>query len=220
MDTLNYILDNLIPIEYFTPGSILQDNMPVEIPNINRDMFADLLKELGYKIGVEIGVESGLYSDVLLKANPNLTLYSVDPWKSYRAYRDHTSQEKLDRFYEETKAILAPYGDRSKIVRKSSMEAVNDFADNSLDFVYIDGNHAFMYVAEDIHMWLKKIRPGGIISGHDYKKHKEGVNIHVKQVVQGFTDAYYIKPWFVLGRSAKVEGEIRDGSRSWFWVKK
>jgi glycosyltransferase involved in cell wall biosynthesis len=48
------------------------------------------------------------------------------------------------------------------------MQAVTDFADESLDFVYIDGNHQLKYVVEDIVEWTKKIKKGGIIAGHDY----------------------------------------------------
>ena len=197
----------------------LNQKSPIEIPNFGRDQLAQLFAELGFNEGVEIGVESGAYSDILLAANPNLFLHSIDSWKSYRAYRDHTSQEKLDRFYENTKQTLAKYGRRSIILKEYSMSAVDKFQDNSLDFVYIDGNHSFVHVAQDINYWLKKIKPGGIIAGHDYKKHKQGINIHVVQAVKGFTDSYFIKPWFVLGKMGKKPGEIRDNSRSWFWVK-
>jgi hypothetical protein len=38
------------------------------------------------------------------------------------------------------------------------MDALNDFEDDSLDFVYIDGNHEFPYVAEDLFHWSKKVR--------------------------------------------------------------
>ena len=99
------------------------------------------------------------------------------------------------------------------------MDAVKEFADNSLDFVYLDGNHNFTHIAEDIHHWLRKVKPGGILSGHDYVKHKPGIDTHVYQVVNAYTDAYFIKPWFVLGTREKIEGQIRDHDRSWMWIK-
>ena len=48
------------------------------------------------------------------------------------------------------------------------MDAVKDFADKSLDFVFIDGHHGYDYIKEDIREWSKKVRKGGIVSGHDY----------------------------------------------------
>ena len=89
------------------------------------------------------------------------------------------------------------------------MDAVKDFEPNSLDFVYIDGNHYFDYVVEDIIHWSKIVRPGGIVSGHDYRKDKnEKVPFHIIQATHAYTDAHKISPWFVLARGA-----------TWFWVK-
>src|SRR3990167_6747852 len=104
-------------------------------------------------------------------------------------------------------------------IRDYSMNAVKDFEDNSLDFVYIDGDHCFESATNDIAEWSKKVRPGGIVSGDDYFKHKGRTKIHVYQVVNGFTEAYGIKPWFVVGSKAIIPGEKRDSGRSWLWVK-
>jgi hypothetical protein len=224
MNTLDYILDkfNIVypEVEYCADGEgeVIHTKMPIEIPNFGRDQLAVLFAELGFTMGAEIGVEQGVYSEILCRANPKLKLYSIDAWKAYRGYRDHTRQEKLDMFYKITQARLS--GFNYELIRKFSMDAVKDFKDNSLDFVYIDGNHDFLNVTNDIYHWSKKVRPGGIISGHDFvKRRDEMAHVHVRMVLNGYTDAYKIRPWFVLGREAVVEGEIRDGSRSWMWVK-
>jgi len=93
-----------------------------------------------------------------------------------------------------------------------------------LDFVYIDGHHGFKYVAEDICEWSKKVRKGGVIAGHDFVRTHVKVFpyvCHVKQVVRGYTDAYGIRTWYVLGRKHWPEDpkEFRDKWRSWFWFK-
>jgi predicted O-methyltransferase YrrM len=49
-----------------------------------------------------------------------------------------------------------------------SIEYVKLVKDQSIDFIYIDGNHQYSSVKEDILAWLPKIKNGGIISGHDY----------------------------------------------------
>lgn len=92
------------------------------------------------------------------------------------------------------------------------MEAVVDFSDNSLDFVYIDGNHQFASEANDIYEWSKKVRLGGIIAGHDYRKYRKSSFSHSYEVVNGYTQAYHIHPWFIIGQNI-------DRIRSWFWVK-
>jgi len=161
----------------------------------------------------------GLYSEVLCRENPQADIYGVDPWRAYRAYRDHVGQEKLDGFLETTKRRMAPYKNYT-ILREFSMNAAKHFEDGSLDFVYVDGNHTLPYVINDIIEWSKKVRVGGIVSGHDYRKSKRVVTQnHVVYAVYCYTQSYRIRPWFLLGRKAKIPGEVRDSNRSWVWVK-
>jgi hypothetical protein len=193
---------------------------PVELPDVDRDDLASLFFELGYETGVELGVETGKYSEVLLKRNPNLRLFCVDAWKAYQGYRDHVTQSKVDGLLATAKDRLAPFEGRVKFIRKFSVEASRDFRDTSLDFVYIDANHGLPWVMDDICAWEKKVRKGGIVAGHDYCRRGPGpYQCHVVQAVNAYTDAFFISPWFVVGRKDVKEGEKRDRPRSWFWVK-
>jgi predicted O-methyltransferase YrrM len=101
------------------------------------------------------------------------------------------------------------------------MDAVQDFQDKDLDFVYIDGAHDFKSVADDICEWERKVRPGGIVFGHDYKRSTNPlVRTHVHDVVGAYAYALMIVPWFVLGETGHPDGLYREGTRSWMWVKK
>jgi hypothetical protein len=102
-----------------------------------------------------------------------------------------------------------------------SMQAVRKFSDNSLDFVYIDGNHALPWVMDDIVYWSEKVRPGGIVAGHDYIRRKASARpaLHVVEAVSWYTKLCKIKPWFILGTKAELPGQIRDKNRTWLWVK-
>lgn len=212
MNTLFHILNKF----HFTPANL--ERMPVEIPNYGRDNMADLFFELGFNKGVEVGVRNGGYSETLMKANPNLELWGIDPFEPHHGYRDHTRKSTFQAFEKEAHDKLDKYP-KYHFIRDYSDSASEGFEDNSLDFVYIDGDHSFYNATQDIELWSKKVRSGGIISGDDYFKHRGEARIHVYQVVNGYTDAWHIKPWFVVGSNAVVEGEIRDHGRSWFWVK-
>lgn len=208
MNTLEYIIKRY---------NLNIKKSPVEIPNVGRDEdLTGLFSELGFKVGAEIGIERGVYSKKICDKNPGIKLYCIDPWLHYSEYREHVSQDKLDGFYEETKAKLAPYN--CVLIRKTSMEAVKIFDNDSLDFVYIDGNHNYQNTVNDICEWVKKVRPGGIISGHDFRKIKDFPN-HVIEAVTGYVSAYNIHPWFLLGTKECKEGEVRDRSRSYMWVR-
>jgi hypothetical protein len=190
---------------------------PAEIPDCGRDDLSQFFVEMGFKVGAEIGVAMGEFSEKLCKAG--LKLFAIDPWLSYGDY-PHV-QRQMNNYYEYTKKVLAPYKDCT-IIRKTSMEALADIPDESLDFVYIDGNHIFKYVAEDIDGWLKKVKKGGVISGHDYF-YTNAMGLltmhHVAYVVDAFTKAYCVKNWYVLGQKYPPMGNKRDKWRSWMWLR-
>lgn len=203
MDTLDYILKRFNLDPYKLP--------PIEIPDTGRVTLAQLFGKLGFKVGAEIGVLEGEYAEILCRYNPGVRLYCVDPWDAYPGYPDYPDQGDLDRRCLAAVERLKPYD--AVIITRYSMDAVSGIENNSLDFVYIDANHDFPHVAEDIFYWSQKVRPGGIVSGHDY---------HFPQVagaVHGYTQAFGIKPWFILGTAKRIPGEMNDRARSWFWVK-
>lgn len=200
-------------------GIDFKDGSPIQIPNTDRITLAHLFKELGFKKGVEVGVQEGIYSEVLLQANPKLKLYGVDPWAFYGTAGNFKEKEQMDAFYKTAVKKLTPYK-KYTIVKKTSMKAVKDFKDKSLDFVYIDGNHEYSHVFQDIIEWNKKIKKGGIISGNNYRRSiYKNTTLHVVFAVNDYVREYKIKHWFILGRKEIIEGEKRDRFRSWFWVK-
>lgn len=170
-----------------------------------------LYAELGLRVGAEIGVDRGLFAADICKANPGVKLYGIDPWQDYPEYGEVYTQPYADNCRAQAKRRLRPYD--VTLIRKKSLEAVVDFEDNSLDFVYIDGNHAYQFVKDDITAWSRKVRPGGIVSGHDYCRPK---NRHrwlfqgVIQAVNEYVAENKITPWFIFrGR----------GCSGWLWVK-
>lgn len=191
---------------------------PFEIPDCSREDLPQFFVEMGYKVGAEIGVYKGEYTKQFLDAG--IKMYAIDPWFDYPEYHNSRGQKRLNSQYEYAKRILAPYTNCT-IIRKTSMEAVRDFPDESLDFVYIDANHLLKYVIEDICEWSKKVRNGGVISGHDYifEKREHSNVVHVPYALKAYTDAYDIKNWYVLGRKKMFKGEKRNRWRSWMWIK-
>lgn len=194
-------------------GINLKKGPVIEVTQVIRDDFPLLFKELGYKVGAEIGCFKGEYTE---KFAPHFEkIYTIDPWTSYYDFKE---QAELDRYYEEAKARLAPYPNVS-IIHATSMEAVNQFENNSLDFVYIDGNHELKWVVEDIFAWEKKVKIGGMISGHDYIKFRKQNYSHIVEAVSAFTTAYNIPTFFVTARRDTPGNKHRNNQRSWFWVK-
>lgn len=129
-------------------------------------------------VGAEIGVYQGSMSAALLRQRYDLTLYMVDSWApayaqppryresgDYHATLSADQQDDLARQAIEATAFAA---DRRHIVRAESLYAVQQIEDGALDFVFIDADHSYEGCADDIAAWMPKVKPGGLLCGHDY----------------------------------------------------
>jgi hypothetical protein len=96
--------------------------------------------------------------------------YCVDTWAGSPNVTFHQEFRKhYNTFFEIFADNVRTYNGQD-IVRPlvmPSTEACDLFPDKSLDFVFIDGNHGYSFVKQDILAWLPKIKPGGVICGHD-----------------------------------------------------
>lgn len=152
-------------------------------------------KELGYKTGAEIGVLEGNFSRFMCQTIPELKLYCIDSWGL--GDRNSRMKDYHIRMYERAKKKLAPYN--TVLIRKPSVEAVKDLKE--LDFVYIDANHSYASVKEDINIWTKKVK--GIVSGHDYD------HPPVKKAVDEYTEGKY---------KLELTGLDAKGRQSWWFT--
>ena len=191
---------------------------PVEIPDCCRDDIPQFFLEMGFKVGAEIGIDKGAFTQKLCKVG--LKMYAIDPWVSYpNAGRSGLDQTRHDFLYEHTQRVLSPYKD-CEIIRKTSMDAVKNFKPESLDFVYIDGNHCFPYITGDIYEWYWKVKKGGILSGHDYYfTYAEAYNCmnHVGPVVDAFVKALGIENFYVFASEITTKS---NKCFNWMIVKK
>src|SRR5579859_2803892 len=146
--------------------AIKEKGKPFMVPGCSRNELPQFLIEKGCKVGVEIGVCRGEFTKKL--AEVGLSVFGVDPWQSFRGQGKAGKSQKIQEDnYNYAKNLLSSYKN-CLLKRKTSTEAVEDFELNSLDFVYIDGDHRFKAVADDIYEWYLRVRNGGIISGDDY----------------------------------------------------
>ena len=138
-----------------------------------RQLLPHVLNELGLTgWGVEVGVQEGAFSAHLLQHWKGRRLYSVDPWREFRAsgYVDiaNVPQARQDELYVQTLQRLLPLEGRSVVWRLTSREAASILPDGSLDFCYLDADHRYEAVKEDLHLWFPKVKTGGLLAGHDF----------------------------------------------------
>lgn len=167
-------------------------------------IITDLINAMNLKRGCEVGVAYGGQSKYFLEKTTIEKLYSIDPYKNFtkNEYDDFLNFEQAmhDVLFIKVQRKLAPFGERSVLLRQTSAEAVKAFENDSLDFVYIDANHAYEYVLADLVLWFPKIKTGGLVAGDDYR-----VWPGVSRAVKEFTK--------------KLNVEFKTEGNKWWFIK-
>jgi 6-hydroxymethylpterin diphosphokinase MptE-like/Methyltransferase domain len=149
--------------------------------------------------GAEIGVSIGNLSVQLLKNRQDLELLLVDPYRaddsSGRWYNSGSPEAQRDQVKHEEcyGAAMSRIRDitttRGTFLRLPSVEAARYVADRSLDFAFIDADHTYAGCSEDILAWAPKIKPGGLLCGHDYDWPPNHPTLEVKRAVDEWAAA-------------------------------
>lgn len=167
-----------------------------------REQFGLLLNDLGLTgAAVEIGTHIGNFAISLLSVWRGRCLHVVDPWETYADYLselDLATHEPLEPKQQVFRERTAPFAHRICIHHGHSPAALAWFLDESLDFGYIDGNHKKPYVAADLAALWPKIRPGGIMAGHDFESSGPWAN-DTRAAVQEFFGAQGLFGYWVPG---------------------
>lgn len=133
---------------------------------------------IGPVVGVEVGVWEGNNAWELLRRKKDLHLILVDRWKEYPPEEilpyatglPRLPQARFELAYVRARQVADKYRTRVQILRTESVEAAEMTADESLDFVFLDGRHDAEGLAMDIQAWWPKLKPGGLLGGHDYRQ--------------------------------------------------
>jgi hypothetical protein len=127
-------------------------------------------------IFVEVGTFKAEFAERLLLLCEPRKLYCVDPYERHADYKDTiNTRVSFEPIYRDARARMARYGNRVEFIRAYSVNAAEKFSEGTIDFVYIDANHAFKYVYQDLCLWYAKLKIGGLICGHDAHDTDDGV---------------------------------------------
>lgn len=153
---------------------------------------AKLINDYNLKNVIEIGCAYGNLSKYLLENTKLEELISIDPYKAYSAMPGLETQEDYDVLYEYvTTKLVDKYDTRFRLCKQTSDEFIDDFWTYEkflsftfyFDMIFIDGDHSYKQVLEDIANYGALLKPGSILSGHDITVF-EGVDRAVKEYQQ------------------------------------
>ncbi|HAH37108.1 MAG TPA: class I SAM-dependent methyltransferase [Algoriphagus sp.] len=125
----------------------------------NREALLELLPKGG--VVAELGVDQGGFSEKILKINQPKTLHLVDLWGTER-YHLGKRKEVEEKFSKEISKgeVCIHIGYSTEVVQK--------FEKDTFDWIYIDTNHSYATTKQELELWSSKVKPDGIIAGHDY----------------------------------------------------
>lgn len=136
----------------------------------HRDEIGELLNSMGlHGDGVEVGVLYGENAEKILQGWSCARLFLVDPYIPWpmEQYTDCTNTVNYDEARLKAMERLAVF-DNKFFIGETSEQASLMFKNESLDFVYLDGNHMLEQITKDIVLWWPKVKQGGVFGGHDY----------------------------------------------------
>ncbi len=142
--------------------------------------------------GAEVGVWQGDFSARILATARPARLHLIDPWMFNPAFPARAygggiarSQGDMDAIYQ---GVVRRFADRSEVEihRQTSLDAARELRAESLDWIYIDGDHSEEAVYNDLAAYFPKIKPGGLITGDDYDWVSKDGERAVKNAVDRF----------------------------------
>ena len=144
-----------------------------------------------HAICAEIGVWKGEFTEHIIRVTEPKTIHLIDPWLFQeefpgRMYGGSVAQNQQD-MTEIHQLVVDKFGRHpaAEFNQGKSKDVLSTFPDNYFDWVYIDGNHYYDFVREDLEISKVKVRDGGLITGDDYRWGKaEG--LPVKSAVEDF----------------------------------
>jgi len=138
------------------------------------------------EIGAWYGQSTSYLAVEIINSGKNIRLDVVDTWKGSEQMYDPSNgayDELLVRngtIFHQFLENMSPVMKFINPIESDSLKASFLYKDSSLDFIFIDAEHKYEFVIQDIKHWLPKVKSGGIIAGHDYGW--EGVTKAINEV--------------------------------------
>jgi len=125
------------------------------------------------EVGAFFGSSAAHMAVEIINSGKRIEFHVVDSWEGNQELREQFATKSS--VHQEFLDNIAPVAKQVRVHKMRSTSAARLFADNTVDFCFIDAAHERESVLEDIRAWLPKVKAGGTLAGHDYHSSFPGV---------------------------------------------
>jgi Methyltransferase domain len=155
------------------------ERLSIEADHAGRERLLQAMPR--HAVCAEIGVWEGDFSRRMLDRTQPAKLHMIDPWRYEQdiSYKDSLyggqiggSQANLDNIYARVcERFASEVASGQVLIHRGDSHTVGEqFEDEYFDWIYIDGNHLYEFAIRDLHLYHRKIKPGGFLTGDDYSE--------------------------------------------------
>ena len=155
---------------------------------------------------VEVGVWRGEFSKKIYNISNPKMLVLVDSWTYDEQVRgcapqvngkEPLSQKYFDDAKEET---FNKFRNKNNVVilSEDSQNSSSNYKDNYFDYIYLDAEHTYQAVSNDLDMWFSKLKKNGVLFGDDYYWREEDGTLSLHKAYQDFIAKHQISKWCVF----------------------
>jgi len=147
-------------------------------------LYSSMVNNSNNAVFVEIGTWKGksavFMAEKIRESRKNIKFYTIDLFENIKGYDsdlDIIAGTVLEKYYKN----IEPVKNYLETLIGDSKELYKNFENESIDFLFLDGDHTYKGVLKDLQLWFPKVKIGGIAAGHDYDEDSCGVRQAVDQ---------------------------------------
>ncbi len=139
------------------------------------DLVSNIKPSMIVELGTHYGTSLWSFCQAVKDNKFQTKIFSVDTWKGekhagfYGEEVFETVNDIKDKYYN---------GVNLKLRRMTFDEALDDFEDNSIDILHIDGLHTYEVVKHDFENWIPKVKEGGVVLLHDIMVNRDDFGVY------------------------------------------
>lgn len=133
--------------------------------------WANFINEYGLRSIVEIGVYRGEFTEYILKHCPSIQkYYLIDPWRHLNGWNKpaNTTDNEFNNFFKETIERTSFASSKLIILRGMTIDVIHNIPDDSVDLIYVDGDHTLKGITIDLLNAWNKAKSLGFVAGDDF----------------------------------------------------